>query len=245
MEVKKINIWIIFSYFIIYSFLGYILETIYAVFTKGMLESRQSFVFGPFCAIYGIAGTIMILLLNNYKNNKIALYFGGVVIGIIVEYFSSYIGEKLLYVKWWDYSNSFCNINGRVCLYYSIIWGILSIFLVKYLNLKVENYIEYIIQKITYNKFKIILSIVIFFIVFDTILTGYALNRFIFRISKEYNIDIYNYEINKESINYFDKYFTNEKMIMLFPNISVLNNNNEVIYIGSILNNVKNYYFKF
>ena len=96
MERVKFDIWRIFSYFIIYSFIGFLIETIYALFTKGMIESRQSFVFGPFCAVYGIAGTAMIILLKNYKNNNIVLYFGGVFIGILIEYLTSFIGEQLL-----------------------------------------------------------------------------------------------------------------------------------------------------
>ncbi len=47
-RISKISIWRICSYFIIYSFLGYIIETLFGVITKGVLESRQSFLYGPF-----------------------------------------------------------------------------------------------------------------------------------------------------------------------------------------------------
>ncbi len=45
---EKISIWKIFAYFILYSFLGYILETIYGILTTGLWECRQSFLYGPF-----------------------------------------------------------------------------------------------------------------------------------------------------------------------------------------------------
>ena len=70
MEKKKktptimgISIWRILAYFIIYSFFGYIIETIFGIATKGVWESRQSFLYGPFCAIYGLGACIMIIFL--------------------------------------------------------------------------------------------------------------------------------------------------------------------------------------
>ena len=42
------------AYFIIYSFLGFIIETLFALINYGVLESRQGFLYGPFCCIYGL-----------------------------------------------------------------------------------------------------------------------------------------------------------------------------------------------
>lgn len=47
-----INIWEILAYFIIYSVAGYFIETFFALIRYGVLESRQSFLYGPFCSIY-------------------------------------------------------------------------------------------------------------------------------------------------------------------------------------------------
>lgn len=76
MEKKKktptimgISIWRILAYFIIYSFFGYIIETIFGIATKGVWESRQSFLYGPFCAIYGLGACIMIIFLYKYGKN--------------------------------------------------------------------------------------------------------------------------------------------------------------------------------
>ena len=46
------SIWRVLAYFIIYSILGYLIETLFGLVTKGVIESRQSFLYGPFCAIY-------------------------------------------------------------------------------------------------------------------------------------------------------------------------------------------------
>ena len=68
---KRNVIWKILIYFIFYSIAGFLLETIFAIITKGTLESRQSFLYGPFCIVYGIGAIALIFTLNKYKNNYI------------------------------------------------------------------------------------------------------------------------------------------------------------------------------
>lgn len=118
-EILGISIWNIFVYFIIFCVLGFLLETVYAFVTKGMVESRQGFIYGPFCPIYGVGGVFLAIFLQYFKKNNFTLFFGGMLIGSIVEYLVSFIGEALFGVKWWDYSYMTFNINGRICLVYS------------------------------------------------------------------------------------------------------------------------------
>lgn len=124
MAPSKMKLWEVLAYFIIYSIAGYIIETIFALVRYGVLESRQSFLYGPFCSIYGIGAIIMITFLQYFMKNRMTLFVGGFLIGSITEYLISLIGELILHVKWWDYSNMPLNINGRICFYYSIFWGI-------------------------------------------------------------------------------------------------------------------------
>ena len=99
------SIWRILAYFIIYSILGYIIETVYGIITKGVWESRQSFLYGPFCGIYGVGAVVMILSLQYFNQNNNRLFIGGFIVGSIVEYLVSLFGEIILNTKWWDYSN--------------------------------------------------------------------------------------------------------------------------------------------
>ena len=99
----KIKLWKILAYFIIYSIAGYIIETLFALVRYGVLESRQSFLYGPFCSIYGIGAVIMIIFLRYFMKNRLTLFIGGFFIGSITEYLVSLIGELILHVKWWDY----------------------------------------------------------------------------------------------------------------------------------------------
>ena len=72
--IMGLSIWRILAYFIIYSVVGYIIETIFGIITKGVWESRQSFLYGPVCAIYGVGATIMIMFLHKYSKNYQTLY---------------------------------------------------------------------------------------------------------------------------------------------------------------------------
>ena len=58
----------------------------------------------------------------------------GFIIGSLTEYIISYLGEIFFNVVWWDYSNMPVNLNGRICVFYSIFWGLLAIYLVSYIN---------------------------------------------------------------------------------------------------------------
>ena len=127
---NNLNIWRILAYFIIYSILGYIVETFYGFIIDGVIESRQSFMYGPFCSIYGVGAVVFIITLRYFDKNNYTLFIAGYIIGSVVEYLVSWIGELWLHTRWWDYSNNFLNINGRICLTYSIFWGFLSIYLI-------------------------------------------------------------------------------------------------------------------
>ncbi len=165
--------------------------------------------------------------------------------GCIVEYFSSYIGEIILHVKWWDYSNDFLNIHGRTCLYYAVCWGILTIGLINYINPIVDNILERVLEKISSYLIKSLVTIITLFMTFDGLITCYALDNFLVRVASEYNININGVEEKTfDNIN-LAKQFSNEKMMMTYPNIIVVNDKQENIYLESLLKNVKNYYYKF
>lgn len=242
---KKNIIWKILIYFIIYSVLGFFIETIYAIFTKGMLESRQSFLYGPFCIVYGIAAIILIFSLNKYKKHNFKLFIYGMLLGCIVEYFSSYIGEIILHVKWWDYSNDFLNIHGRTCLYYAVCWGFLSIVLINYVNPTIEKILDSIYQKVSGFIIKSLVTVITIFMTFDGLITCYAIDNFLIRVSSQYNITINGIEEKEFDNITLAKNFSNEKMMMTYPNIIVVTDKEENIYLESLLTDVKNYYYKF
>lgn len=133
-KIAGITLWRIVAYFIIYSVAGFIIETIFGVLTKGVLESRKSFLYGPFCSIYGLGAVLMILPLQRFKKNNYTLFAAGFVIGSIIEYLVSLIGELIFHIKWWDYSDQILNLNGRICVLFSLFWGLLAIYLMSDIN---------------------------------------------------------------------------------------------------------------
>ena len=194
------SIWRILAYFIIYSVLGYIIETIFGIITKGTWESRQSFLYGPFCGIYGLGAIVMILALQYFNQNNNRLFIGGFIVGSIVEYFVSWYGDVFLNVKWWDYSHMPLNLNGRICVYFSIFWGLLGIYLISYVNPKIDKLIDWAKTKLRISHAKIIVILIIVFIFVSlskngssiTFLTSSSINKYfkssIFRIANYYGL---------------------------------------------------------
>ena len=195
--IMGISIWRILAYFIIYSFFGYIIETIFGIATKGVWESRQSFFIWTILCNIWIRACIMIIFLYKYGKKYNALFLGGFIIGSITEYLVSWIGEMILGVKWWDYSDMPLNINGRVCVYFSIFWGFLSIYLMASLNPKIDRLINWIKSKFTIKTLKISTILVTIFLLIDCILTAFALDFFLIRMIYTNDIQV----ANKEKID--------------------------------------------
>ena len=238
------SIWRLIAYFIIYSVLGFIIETAFGAVTKGVIESRKSFLYGPFCAIYGLGAVVMILCLQPFKKNNNTLFWGGFVAGSVIEYLVSLIGELIFHVIWWDYSDMPLNINGRVCVYFSIFWGLLGIYLVSYVNPKISD-----------KALKIIEMITAVFLIVDCLLTAYALKAFYIRMVKLHNINIGNVEMidkeydkiygNKKKSDFIYKYLGDEKMIKTLPNLKLQDNDGKIVYFDSLLPDIQTYYYKF
>ena len=177
--IMGISIWRLFAYFIIYSIVGFVIETLFGLITKGVIESRKSFLYGPFCGIYGIGAVIMIPLLQRFKKNNYTLFIGGFVIGSIVEYVISLIGEIIFHIKWWDYSDMAFNIGGRICIAFSFFWGILAIYLMTHLNPLIDRLIDKIKQKVSIKVLKTACVFTIIFLVIDFLITSFALKCFL------------------------------------------------------------------
>ncbi len=221
------------------------METTYAIFTKGLIESRKSFLYGPFCIVYGVAAIVLIFSLKKYRGKKFKLFAYGMIIGCTVEYITSYIGELICHIKWWDYSNAILNINGRTCLYYAVMWGLLSILLIEIVNPILDNFLNKVEKNVSIKMIKNITSVIICFMVIDAFISCYAIDNFLLRISKSYNININGIDENKVSNPKIEKIFSNDKMMMTYPNIIVVNKYGEKVYLESVLSDVKNYYYSF
>ncbi len=156
---------VVFILFWLYAFLGFLLEVIVTYIRERKLVNR-GFLLGPYCPIYGTGG-IILLTLNNYQNRPILIFLVSIVICSFIEYVTSYLLELIYKVRWWDYSNRFFNVNGRICLTNSIAFGILGILLVCYLNPWFLN----LLSKISGGTIKIISLIILVVTLIDIFVT--------------------------------------------------------------------------
>ena len=133
---------------IIGSFAGVMVELLWCLVTNGYIESRAGLVWGPFNLLYGVGAAALTLCLYKYRNRGRWLSFlGGMLVGTAVEYGCSWLQETLFGSVSWDYSHLPFNLNGRVCLMYSVFWGVLGVWWIKDIYPRMAKYILLIPQK--------------------------------------------------------------------------------------------------
>ena len=169
-----------FLYFIIYSFLGWLMEVIYSFFSLKKFVNR-GFLLGPICPIYGYGVLAIILLIGKDTSDALGVFLKAILICSVLEYFTSFFMEKLFKARWWDYSNRKFNINGRICLETMIPFGILGCLVVYLLHPFVVNMVDLLNSTLI-----IILSIVLFVIyVIDNIISFNVMNKIKKEIKKQ------------------------------------------------------------
>lgn len=127
-------------YWIAYSFLGYCLEKLFAAATSSSHRLRQCFVFLPLCPVYGFAMVTILLLGAEKLPGAWEQILLGMLAATAMEYAVHWGYERLFQVQFWDYSSTKCDVNGRICLPFSICWGILSMLAVRYVQPVLEGY---------------------------------------------------------------------------------------------------------
>lgn len=211
-------------YFIIFSIVGIIVETLFGFLTMGIIESRKGFVYGPFCPIYGFGAVAIIIALDRFKDSKLKIFFYGMIAGAVVEYFVSFVLEAMYGTKFWDYSHLPYNLNGRICIRYSSYWGFLSLAMIYLIKPRVDKLINKIPKK------EIIAKIMFILLVIDALLTIVAISNYQARARRIYNGE----EPEKENI-ITQTLFSNEFMKKTFPNIRLTTDDGKVIFIREII----------
>lgn len=215
LDIQMIDRYIIF--FMIFSCGGWIMETILVSIQNKKLVNR-GFLIGPYCPIYGWGALSIIITLKDFNFNLILLFFMAMLLCGILEYFTSWIMEKVFKARWWDYSNRKFNIKGRVCLRNLIGFGVLGVILIYWVYPFCNNFLD----RVPVNTIHIIS--LIFFIIYtlDTIISFiivYGLRG----INKEVNQS--NKSDNTEEISrmvreiFSKKSFLHRRMINAYPKL--------------------------
>ena len=170
-----------FLLFIVYSFLGWLLEVTCKLFELKRFVNR-GFLIGPICPIYGYGVLGILFLMGNGEVDVLEVFLKSILICSVLEYFTSYIMEKLFKARWWDYSKRKFNINGRICLETMLPFGLLGTFIFYVLNpflLNIVTSIPIVIRNI--------LAIVLLIIyIIDNIISFNVMNKIKKEISKHH-----------------------------------------------------------
>lgn len=189
----------LFYLFVIGSFIGTILETIWAFCVDGHFEMRVGMVYGPFIPVYG--GGACFLTAALYKLVFVISAF----VGAGFEYFCSWLQEQMFGTVSWDYSDTPFNLDGRTNLMYALIWGFLGLVWVRYLY----PWTAKLIEKIPKRAGAIITTFLIVFMAFNGFMSVTATARWTQRTE--------GVPASNSFEEYLNEKFDNEKMEFLFP----------------------------
>jgi uncharacterized membrane protein len=158
-------------FFAIYSFLGWVMETLFASIKHRKFINR-GFLRGPFTPIYGFGGIIIVSYFNwspfSLEDKSLLLMINlivSILLVTILEFVTGFILEKIFHEKWWDYSYNFLNIKGYICIKYSMLWGMLAFALIQIVHPIIINFTRTI--PVQFKEYVAII-IVVYFII-DTI----------------------------------------------------------------------------
>ena len=190
------------------SFAGVVVELLWCLLRNGYIESRAGLVYGPFNLLYGVGAVALTLILYRYRNRSTAFsFFGGIIIGSAVEYLLSWGQETLFGSTSWDYSDIPFNLNGRICLLYSVFWGFLGVLWIKSIYPRVAK----IILKIPNKAGKIITLALTVFMVFNAVMSLFSVWRWSQRVQ--------NIPASSAFDEFFDKRFPDSRMERIFANM--------------------------
>lgn len=196
----------LFYLFVIGSFIGTILETIWAFCVDGHFEMRVGMVYGPFIPVYGGGACFLTAALYKlYKLNDTLVFVISAFVGAGFEYFCSWLQEQMFGTVSWDYSDTPFNLDGRTNLMYALIWGFLGLVWVRYLY----PWTAKLIEKIPKRAGAIITTFLIVFMAFNGFMSVTATARWTQRTE--------GVSASNSFEEYLDEKFDNEKMEFLFP----------------------------
>lgn len=205
---QGLNFYKIFLVFFIGSFAGVIIELLWCLVTHGYIESRSGLVYGPFNLLYGAGATALTAVLYKYRNrNSMISFLGGFFVGSAVEYVCSWGQELVFGSRSWDYSHMPFNVNGRICLMYSVFWGILGVLWIK----KIYPLMANLILKIPNRIGKTLTFLLLAFIIFNASVTMAAMFRWTERMDGEKPSNVIE--------EFIDKRFPDERMSRIFINM--------------------------
>lgn len=155
-------------WFLAYSFLGWVVESIYMSICHKKLINR-GFAKSPMCPIYGVGALTVYILLQPYSSNPFRMFFLGMILATALELFTAWLMNRIFGEIWWDYNDKPFNYKGVICLESSIAWGMYTLGLFYFLH----NLVSAAIEKVPLSLGKILGSILLLIYCVDFSYTFY------------------------------------------------------------------------
>ncbi|MDO4266725.1 MAG: hypothetical protein Q4C63_09730 [Eubacteriales bacterium] len=128
--------WLMFFY--IYSFIGWIWESLYASVGQKRPVNR-GFLHGPVIPIYGFGALCVLVSTIDVRESSVLVFFFGMFGATLLELVTGWAMEKLFHVKYWDYKNFPLNFHGYICLPASLAWGLFSVLMIRVIHVPIEG----------------------------------------------------------------------------------------------------------
>ncbi|MCR4591211.1 MAG: hypothetical protein K5668_10375 [Lachnospiraceae bacterium] len=173
-------------YFMIYSVVGWMIEVAFHAVTVGKVINR-GFLNGPLCPVYG-CGVVMVLSVLNIlgevagvetdlkETSALLLFAVGIVFATLIELIAGFLLDKFFHARWWDYRDRRFNLNGYICLEFSIVWGLAIAFVLRVVQPFFDGLIDLI--PVTAGQILLILMYIIFVAdIVITVMTILKLNK--------------------------------------------------------------------
>lgn len=135
------SIYRLLGLFLVYSFLGWVLETAAAA-VRHKKFLNKGLVNGPFCTIYGF--TVCIVTVFFQELTGIWLFAASAIMSVVAEWTAGHAIEKMFHERWWDYSDRKWNLDGYICLSAALLWGALCMIAVTWGNDLIFSLLEVI-----------------------------------------------------------------------------------------------------
>jgi len=192
------------------------METVSASVIERKFVNR-GFLIGPFCPIYGF-GAVLVIQSSKWVNSVTENYFMSLIISIlfaiilvtVLEYITGFALEKVFNCKWWDYSNKAANLQGYICLRYSILWGLLAFLLIQVVHPLMSEVVFQVSDPVK----SFIAMLIILYLFTDTI-------KSVFEILDLRKV-IHDY-LSLPANKYYEKIIRYKRIFLAFPRLLILN----------------------
>jgi uncharacterized membrane protein len=159
MELFGTDLYHLIAAFIVYSMLGWLVESVYMSFCNKELTNR-GFTKSPFCPIYGFGAVAGYLVLSPLGGQYMKLYVTGAFLATVFEYL---VGKLMIHIfgeLWWDYHNKPFNFRGIICLESTVAWGFYALIVVTFLHQRIYELIDGVPYTVGSRMIVVILAVV-------------------------------------------------------------------------------------